>query len=60
MKSLYYGRQYNHKTLKRTIPDLHYIPSNYINSHLNLTKCWESFGANLLKFTQISKKKNQP
>ena len=27
MKSLYYGRQCDHKTLKRAIPDLYYVPS---------------------------------
>ena len=43
MKSLYYERQCDHKTL--------------FKSRVNLKKFFENFGTNLLKFAQILRKK---
>ena len=31
MKSLYYGRQRDHKTIKRTIPNLYYFTFEVVN-----------------------------
>ena len=49
MYSLYHGRHCNHKTLKRAIPDLNYVPSRWsmckfsIKSYETLIKFWDQF-----------------